>query len=151
MFTFQLQSVLIMAMANFTAPYYGDYTYPAWAMFLGWVFALSSLIPIPTIMILRMWQTEGPFTEVWARISPLGLKEIQMYLHVHLWFFDWTESEDTAPTSCWLGTCRWSQLHEIQGKSTWYFWRKWCCRGPQQSSSYLIVFSLMCILYAYCT
>ncbi|ELU16289.1 hypothetical protein CAPTEDRAFT_222696 [Capitella teleta] len=58
-----LLSVLVMTMVRFTPPTYGDYIYPPWAIFLGWVFALCSLIPIPAVMIFRILRAKGTLTE----------------------------------------------------------------------------------------
>lgn len=37
------------------------YKYPDWAIGLGWSLALSSMLCIPLVMVVRLLQTEGPF------------------------------------------------------------------------------------------
>ncbi|OWK02787.1 SLC6A6 [Cervus elaphus hippelaphus] len=37
------------------------YTYPTWAIGLGWCLALSSMVCVPLVMVVRLGQTEGPF------------------------------------------------------------------------------------------
>ncbi|EQB77824.1 sodium- and chloride-dependent taurine transporter [Camelus ferus] len=37
------------------------YVYPTWAIGLGWGLALSSIVCIPLVMLVRLCQTEGPF------------------------------------------------------------------------------------------
>lgn len=44
------------------------YVYPTWAIGLGWSLALSSMMCVPLVMVIRLCQTEGPFLVV----SPKG-------------------------------------------------------------------------------
>uniref|UniRef100_A0A8D0NLL7 Transporter n=1 Tax=Sus scrofa TaxID=9823 RepID=A0A8D0NLL7_PIG len=37
------------------------YVYPDWAIGLGWSLALSSILCVPLVMVIRLCQTEGPF------------------------------------------------------------------------------------------
>ncbi|KAJ8786266.1 hypothetical protein J1605_006486 [Eschrichtius robustus] len=37
------------------------YVYPNWAIGLGWSLALSSIVCVPLVMVIRLCQTEGPF------------------------------------------------------------------------------------------
>ncbi|XP_036188205.1 sodium- and chloride-dependent taurine transporter isoform X3 [Myotis myotis] len=37
------------------------YVYPTWAIGLGWCLALSSMVCVPLVMVIRLCQTEGPF------------------------------------------------------------------------------------------
>lgn len=37
------------------------YVYPTWAIGLGWSLALSSMVCVPLVMVIRLCQTEGPF------------------------------------------------------------------------------------------
>lgn len=43
--------------------------YPTWAIGLGWSLALSSMMCVPLVMVIRLCQTEGPFLVVstWGR------------------------------------------------------------------------------------
>jgi hypothetical protein len=59
-------------MVKFTPPSYGDYTYPLWAKFMGWVLALCSLVPIPVVMLKRLIQAKGTFIQVWLRKCKLA-------------------------------------------------------------------------------
>ena len=42
---------------------YGDYSYPSWALGLGWTLALCSLIPIPVTAIIKVSQAKGSFLQ----------------------------------------------------------------------------------------
>ncbi|KAF5917252.1 hypothetical protein HPG69_000021 [Diceros bicornis minor] len=37
------------------------YVYPTWAIGLGWSLALSSMVCVPLVMVIRLCQTKGPF------------------------------------------------------------------------------------------
>uniref|UniRef100_A0A8C8ZIB0 Transporter n=1 Tax=Prolemur simus TaxID=1328070 RepID=A0A8C8ZIB0_PROSS len=41
--------------------YNKSYVYPTWAIGLGWFLALSSMLCIPLVIVVRLYQTEGPF------------------------------------------------------------------------------------------
>lgn len=45
------------------------YEYPDWAIGLGWLLALSSMICIPMVMVIKILQSEGPLIEVsWVNL-----------------------------------------------------------------------------------
>ena len=58
------QFILLLALIQHTPVTYGDYTYPAWAVAVGWVFSLCSILPLPVIAILKIIQAKGPLFKV---------------------------------------------------------------------------------------
>lgn len=40
------------------------YTYPTWAIGLGWGLALSSMVCVPLAVLIRLCRTEGPLRVV---------------------------------------------------------------------------------------
>lgn len=42
---------------------YGDYQYPDWAIAIGWLLGLASILPLPTYMVIAVLQKEGSLTE----------------------------------------------------------------------------------------
>lgn len=70
------------------------YVYPTWAIGLGWSLALSSMMCVPLVMVIRLCQTEGPFLVVstWGRGWLRGVRE--------------GEGGGGKPaTGCWLLAC----------------------------------------------
>ena len=59
-----LQFILGFSVVSHTPVTYGDYAYPGWAVGIGWVFALCSMVPLPTIMIIKLANAEGSMFEV---------------------------------------------------------------------------------------
>lgn len=59
--------VLGFSIATHTPVSYGDgdgiYTYPAWAIRLGWVLALSSIVPFPVVAIYKVITADGTVKE----------------------------------------------------------------------------------------
>ncbi|XP_064629997.1 sodium- and chloride-dependent glycine transporter 1-like isoform X2 [Lineus longissimus] len=47
------------SMFNFVAPYYGDYTYPMWAILFGWTLTVISLLPVFGCAIHQIVITKG--------------------------------------------------------------------------------------------
>ena len=63
---------------------YGDYVYPGWAIGVGWIFALCSLIPLPLNAGIKIYNETGPFMQVSIRLwiilgSPLRMIPIPIY------------------------------------------------------------------------
>ncbi|XP_034393910.1 sodium- and chloride-dependent taurine transporter-like [Cyclopterus lumpus] len=46
------------------------YEYPDWAIGLGWCLAMSSMICIPMVMVIKILQSEGPLIERIKRRPP---------------------------------------------------------------------------------
>lgn len=46
------------------------YVYPTWSIGLGWSLALSSMVCVPLVMVIRLCQTEGPFLVVSEHWGP---------------------------------------------------------------------------------
>lgn len=45
-------------------PRYGDYEYPSWALAIGWISAMCTVIPIPAYFVYAICKEEGHFTKV---------------------------------------------------------------------------------------
>ncbi|XP_061213175.1 sodium- and chloride-dependent taurine transporter isoform X4 [Neopsephotus bourkii] len=70
------------------------YTYPDWAIGLGWVLALSSMICIPMVMVIRIIQSDGSLIEDKSGGSPQGGESVvQRNRECHpilpQWNFEW--------------------------------------------------------------
>jgi len=55
--------VLLFSIAIHTPVTYGDYIYPEWAVGLGWVFALCSIVPLPLVALIKILLAEGPLLQ----------------------------------------------------------------------------------------
>ncbi|XP_048241891.1 sodium-dependent dopamine transporter-like [Haliotis rufescens] len=44
---------------SYRPPKYGDYIYPTWATAVGWLISVSSLLPLPTVFIWTVYNTQG--------------------------------------------------------------------------------------------
>lgn len=63
--------VLMVNMVQHTPVTYGSYIYPTWAIGLGWLFALCSVIPIPIVIIIKLAAQKGPMKKrVSSQIKP---------------------------------------------------------------------------------
>lgn len=61
------QGCFIFSLAKYKPLTYNKvYTYPDWAIGLGWVLALSSMVCIPMVMVIRIIQSDGSLIEVRA-------------------------------------------------------------------------------------
>lgn len=72
------QGCFIFSLAKYKPLTYNKvYTYPDWAIGLGWVLALSSMICIPMVMVIRIIQSDGSLIEVRAvSCLPRGEREL---------------------------------------------------------------------------
>ena len=59
-----VQFILMLALIQHTPVTYGSYTYPPWAVAIGWVFALCSILPLPVIAIIKVIKSKGPLFKV---------------------------------------------------------------------------------------
>jgi len=53
---------------------YGDYHYPPWAIGIGWVFAIWSMVPLPAMFIFQMCRAEGSFIQRFRSTSRCSVK-----------------------------------------------------------------------------
>lgn len=58
-----LAVTLGFAIFTYAPPAYGDYVYPPWSIGLGWVIAITSLVPIPVYLVYRLYKTPGTILE----------------------------------------------------------------------------------------
>lgn len=62
---FVLQGCFVFSLVKYKPLTYNKvYEYPDWAIGLGWCLALSSMICIPMVMVIKILQSEGPLIEV---------------------------------------------------------------------------------------
>ena len=57
-------AAIIFSMYSISVPVYGTYTYPQWAIILGWLIAIVSLVPVPVVAINVLYNSKGSFLEV---------------------------------------------------------------------------------------
>ncbi|XP_059155826.1 sodium- and chloride-dependent glycine transporter 2-like [Physella acuta] len=55
--------IWVFSVITLTPVTYGDYSYPSWAVAIGWLLAVISVIPIPMVAMLQILKTEGSFIE----------------------------------------------------------------------------------------
>lgn len=51
--------ILVFSFVDHSPVSYGTYKYPSWAVALGWVVALASLVPLPSFMVSTLLHTRG--------------------------------------------------------------------------------------------
>jgi solute carrier family 6 amino acid transporter-like protein 5/7/9/14 len=61
-------AILIFTWFNFSGNKYGDYHFPTWANAIGWFITFSSVIMIPIVAIIKIYNEEGSFS---ARVKKL--------------------------------------------------------------------------------
>lgn len=65
LYVFVSQGCFIFSLVKYKPLTYNKvYEYPDWAIGLGWFLALSSMICIPMVMVIKILQSEGPLIEV---------------------------------------------------------------------------------------
>jgi multidrug transporter EmrE-like cation transporter len=57
--------VWIFTLEQHTPVTYGDYAYPDWAMLIGWIVAVISLLPIPIGAVYTIWTGHGTIGQVY--------------------------------------------------------------------------------------
>lgn len=68
---FVFQGCFVFSLVKYKPLTYNKvYEYPDWAIGLGWCLALSSMICIPMVMVIKILQSEGPLIEV-SWLNPL--------------------------------------------------------------------------------
>ena len=56
--------IFLFSLSQWSGVTYGKYRYPLWAEFVGWMFALSSILFIPAFAIYQLLTTPGNLMEV---------------------------------------------------------------------------------------
>ncbi|XP_076452315.1 sodium-dependent serotonin transporter-like [Babylonia areolata] len=56
-------ALFVLSVSNTPPPQYGNYTYPYWALTVGWLIVCSSLICIPLYIIVCFCSASGSFTD----------------------------------------------------------------------------------------
>lgn len=85
------QGCFIFSLAKYKPLTYNKvYTYPEWAIGLGWVLALSSMICIPMVMVIRIIRSDGSLIEVRETTTPL---KSETALHTREWIQSWAAFE----------------------------------------------------------
>ncbi|XP_071126481.1 sodium- and chloride-dependent glycine transporter 2-like isoform X3 [Mytilus edulis] len=54
-----LVMMLVFNMTQITPVSYGTYQYPQWAIAVGWIIGMISVIPIPIYMVVDLWDANG--------------------------------------------------------------------------------------------
>lgn len=70
---FVLQFIFLVAVIKHSPVTYGQYTYPEWAIALGWLLALCSILPIPVIACIKIIRQKGTLIEVCLSSLPIDL------------------------------------------------------------------------------
>ena len=58
--------LVMMVLQSSTQMTYGDYIFPEWSVFLGWVIAAIPFIPIPVFIVFKLSRTRGSIKAVSA-------------------------------------------------------------------------------------
>jgi len=64
--------VLMFNIIMHTPVTYGEYTYPGWAIAIGWFFALCSIVPLPVIALISYFKSKGHSIKerLWGQVKP---------------------------------------------------------------------------------
>ncbi|XP_071091398.1 sodium- and chloride-dependent glycine transporter 2-like [Haliotis cracherodii] len=66
-----LITALVLTLASYKPPRYGEYDYPMSAIVFGWSLALLSVVPIPVTMVIQMLKMEGSLAQrIKASVMP---------------------------------------------------------------------------------
>ncbi|XP_067652266.1 sodium- and chloride-dependent glycine transporter 2-like [Haliotis asinina] len=66
-----LTVALVLTLASYKPPRYGEYDYPTSAIVFGWFIALVSVVPIPVYMVIQISKQEGPLAQrIKASVMP---------------------------------------------------------------------------------
>ena len=63
-FPFSGQVIIIFSCFQLAEPTYGDYEYPHWAIGIGWILALCSIVPIPIVAVYMVARESGSLWQV---------------------------------------------------------------------------------------
>ena len=58
-FNLAFSGVFLFSVIQWKGVVYGDYKYPVWAEFCGWVLALASMLWIPGVALFKIFKTPG--------------------------------------------------------------------------------------------
>ncbi|XP_046585408.1 sodium- and chloride-dependent glycine transporter 1-like [Haliotis rubra] len=62
---------LVLTLASYKPPRYGEYDYPTSAIVFGWFIAFVSVVPVPVYMIIQILKMEGPLAQrIKASVMP---------------------------------------------------------------------------------
>ncbi|XP_046361311.1 sodium- and chloride-dependent glycine transporter 1-like [Haliotis rufescens] len=66
-----LLAAMILTIASYKPPAYGNYEYPSIAVTIGWCIAVVSVVPIPVTMVIYILMQSGSFAKrVKTAITP---------------------------------------------------------------------------------
>lgn len=79
-----MAGIFLFSVSQWGGISYGDYKYPPWAEFIGWLIALSSMLFIPGVAIYNLYMTPGTFMEVSRTSQFQGKSDFK----VAIWTFE---------------------------------------------------------------
>ena len=63
------QAILGFSFAKYERAKYGDYEYPSWADFLGWIMVMAAILPIPIVAFYKWYTADG---DDWKEVRIAG-------------------------------------------------------------------------------